>query len=116
MKKTVLILLSLMFFWHAVPAVAADNDWLVGKWELYHDPDGDEKDWVEFTPNGKAISTTSDGRSIAGEYVVKASEINIVYSYKGHNIPVTLTYTTEKKQLFHYSDRTRNTSEYRKLK
>jgi hypothetical protein len=116
MKKTALILLSLAFLWHAAPALPAENNWLTGKWELWHDPDGDPKDWVEFTPDGKAISTNSDGRSLAGEYVVKDSEINIIYSYKGHSIPITLTYTPDKNKLFHYSERTRNTSEYRKVK
>ncbi len=116
MKKTVLILLSLIFFWQAVPAVAADNDWLIGKWELYHDPDGDEKDWIEFTTDGKAVSTVADGRSIHGEYVIKGSEIAIVYTHKGHSIPISLTFSPDKKQLFNYSERTHHTAEYRKLK
>jgi hypothetical protein len=116
MKKAVLILLSLMCFWQAAPAVAADNHWLIGKWELFHDPDGDEKDWIEFTADGKAVSYVADGRSIHGEYVVKGSEINIVYTYKGQSIPLSLKSSPDKKQLFHYSERTRHTSEYRKLK
>lgn len=116
MKKAALILLSLMFFWHAAPSVAAENDWLTGKWELYHDPDGDEKDWVEFSADGKAVSTTADGRSIQGEYTVKGSEINIIYTYKEHSIPVTLAYTPDRTKLLLYSERTHHTSEYRKVK
>ena len=35
------------------PAISAEANWLVGKWEMTYDPDGDEKDWVEFNGNGE---------------------------------------------------------------
>lgn len=119
MAKSVLVLLSLLLFWNisaAQAGTAEDNGWIIGKWELSRDPDGGRTDWMEFERDGKAASITSDGRRIPGEYTVKAAEVSIVYSYLGHSIPVVLTFTPDRKKLLLYSDRTRNTSEYQKLK
>jgi GTP pyrophosphokinase len=38
------------------PARAADDAWLLGRWELMRSPDGDRKDWLEFAVSGKARS------------------------------------------------------------
>ena len=35
------------------PALEADHTWLIGTWELSHDPEGNPKDWLEFTADGK---------------------------------------------------------------
>lgn len=94
---------------------AAESDWLVGKWELSYDPDGNEKDWIEFTRQGQAFSISPSGRRVPGEYVVTDSEVRITYIFKGKSISITLKYTSEKKKLLFYSTKTGNTSVYEKI-
>ncbi len=120
MKKFALALLSMLVLGHiapvaADPAATDDHGWLVGKWELTLDPDGGKTDWLEFGRDGKAASITSDGRRIPGEYVVTAGKVQVVYSYQGKSIPITLSHTPDRKKLLLYSERTHNTSEYQKL-
>ena len=97
-------------------AIGADNSWLVGKWELTHDPDGSEKDWMEFTSDGKVYSINASGRRVPGEYSVSGIDVNITYSFNGKTIPIHLTHSNDNKKLFAYSSRTGNTAEYQKLK
>jgi hypothetical protein len=96
-------------------ATAADNDWLVGKWELTYDSDNGLKDWLEFTADGKTYGITPDGRRIPGRYAIKGSQIEIVYSYDGKMVPLTLRFTDDKEKLLAYSARTKNTSQYKKV-
>jgi len=106
---------ALLVFSCAV-ASAADNGWLVGTWELTHDVDGDEKDWMEFTADGKTFSINQAGRRVPGEYVVTDAEVKATYTYKGKQIPLSFKYSPDHKKLFAHSAKTGNTSTYEKIK
>ena len=106
------LLLAVLVAW--APALAADHSWLVGTWELSHDPEGNPKDWLEFTADGKATSISPSGRRTPGEYTVTNGAVNVVYTFKGQRIPLTFTYSVDKKALLVRSQKTGSTSEYRK--
>ncbi len=116
MKKAALTLLSLLFLWHAPALLAADSSWLVGKWELAYDPDDGDKDWVEFTADGKAVSISSTGRQVPGQYVLTEDEVDATFRYNGQTIPMTFTYGPDRQKLLLYSEHTRHTAEYKKMK
>ena len=95
---------------------SSSNQWIIGTWELYHDPDGDEKDWIEFNESGEVVSFTHNNSSqIKGTYQVEPDEIRIVYEYFGQSIPIVLTYKQNKAALYAFSNRTGNTSTYKKM-
>ena len=95
---------------------AADDMWLIGKWELSYDSDGNPKDWLEFAAEGRAYSITPQGRRIPGRYTLKDSQIEVKYSFEGKMIPVTIRFSANKDLLLVYSAKTKNTSQYRKAK
>lgn len=116
MKKSVAtVAVIFLALWSSAPLLGADGTWLVGKWELSYDPDGNEKDWLEFTKSGEAFSISPNGRHVPGEYVVTDSEINITYTFNGKIIPMTLKFTPDKRKLLAYSKRTGKASEYSKI-
>lgn len=97
-------------------SVSAGSQWLVGTWELAHDPDGNEKDWVEFSLQGQVISYGQDKtRQVQGEYTVDGNEVRIVYRLYGKEIPMVLKAADNKSSLLVYSARTGNTATYIKL-
>jgi hypothetical protein len=98
------------------PALASGHEWLLGRWELTHDPQGDAKDWLEFHPDGRAVSVSPNGRRIPGEYVVGDGEIRVVYSFAGRQIPITLKHSPDRAKLFAPSARTGTASTYEKVK
>ena len=115
MKKVVAVV-AVVFWaaWSLAPSLATDDTWLVGKWELSYDPDGNEKDWLEFTKNGEVFSISSKGRRVPGQYAVTESDIHVTYTFNGKAIPITLKFSPDKRKLLAYSKRTGNASEYRK--
>lgn len=116
MKKTgffVAFVLSLGCF--SSFAFAAEDDWLLGKWELAYDPAGNPKDWLEFGAEGKATSITPDGRRIPGRYSLNDKQINVTYSFNGKMVPMVLKFSPEKDTIIVYSEKTKTTSLYRKV-
>ena len=99
----------------ALPATANDHGWLVGKWELTHAPDGDAKDWVEFTPEGNTVSISPTGRRTLGKYVVTDREVKATYAFQGREIPISYTIGLGRTKLLLYSPKTRTTSTYEKV-
>lgn len=97
-----------------VPARAADDAWLLGRWELMRSPDGDKKDWLEFASDGRMTTITSDGRRLGGQYSVAGQEVQLNYKIGNQSILITLTYGTDKAQLYARSARTGNTAFYEK--
>ena len=93
-----------------------DKNWLIGKWELHYDPDGDDKDWLEFMKDGSVTNLSQDGREISGEYEVSGNIIELIYSYNGKKIPMKLSINTDRNKLLYYSKNTKNTSEYMRIK
>lgn len=112
MRVIAILVVPILVYCFALPVHAADHQWIVGTWGLAHDPDGNKKDWLEFTADGRAYAISDGGRRMAGEYSIVGSEVRIVYQHKGKSIPITLRYTPNKQRLLAYSDRTGNTSEY----
>ena len=98
----------------AAPARAADDAWLLGRWELMRSPDGDRKDWLEFASDGRMTTITSDGRRLGGQYSVAGQEVQLNYKIGNQSILITLTYGTDKAQLYARSARTGNTAVYEK--
>jgi len=98
----------------AAPARAADDAWLLGRWELMRSPDGDKKDWFEFAPDGRMTTITSDGRRLGGQYSVAGQEVQLNYKIGNQSILITLTYGTDKAQLYARSARTGYTAVYEK--
>jgi len=98
----------------AAPARAADDAWLLGRWELIRSPDGDKKDWLEFAPDGRMTSITSDGRRLGGQYSVAGQEVQLNYKVGNQSILLTLTYGPDKEQLYARSARTGYTAVYEK--
>ena len=96
------------------PARAADDAWLLGRWEMMRSPDGDRKDWLEFAPDGRMTTITSDGRRLGGQYSVAGQEVQLNYKIGNQSILITLTYGTDKAQLYARSARTGNTAVYEK--
>jgi hypothetical protein len=115
MRRGLLVLLAVALLAGA-PALAAGPDWLLGRWELTHDPQGDAKDWLEFHADGRAVSISPSGRRIPGEYVVGDGEIRIVYSFAGRQVPITLKTSPDRAKLFAPSARTGTASTYEKVK
>lgn len=115
MKKVIAVVVVVWALWSPVPLLSADVTWLVGKWELSYDPDGNQKDWLEFTKNREVFSISPNGRRVPGEFVVTDSEISITYTLNGKAIPMTLKFTPDKQKLLAYSKRTGKTSEYSKV-
>ena len=97
-------------------AVAADIAWLLGKWELSYESDNNPKDWLEFAADGKTFGITPEGRRIPGRYTLKESQIEVIYSFDGKIVPLTLRFTDDKQRLLAYSAKTKNTAQYKKMK
>lgn len=113
----ILIVIWFVFPLSSMNVYAGDHQWLVGVWELNFDPDGDTKDWLEFTQDGKAYSVDSKHtRQVPGTYELTPSNINITFNWKGKVIPIVLTYKKNKDALYAVSKKTGNTSIYKKVK
>lgn len=78
---------------------AADDDWVLGRWELVYDPDGSERDWLEFLPGGDAFSIWPDGRRVPGIYVVTAEGVKAVFTLEGRDIITTFHADPERREL-----------------
>ena len=57
---------------------------------------------------------TSDGRRLGGQYSVAGQEVQLNYKIGSQSILITLTYGTDKAQLYARSARTGNTAVYEK--
>jgi hypothetical protein len=104
----------LFFILVALPVQAIDADWIVGKWELTYDPDGAEKDWMDFLPDGDVYSTGPNGK-VEGIYVVAPDSVKAVFTYEGSDIIMTFFFNEEKTQLRIVTSRTGKESIYTKI-
>jgi hypothetical protein len=115
-RRTMVAFLVTALALGAIPALAAEPGWLLGRWELTHDPQSDAKDWLEFHPDGRAVSIAPSGRRIPGEYTLAEGEVRIVYSLAGRQIPITLKVSPDRTRLFAHSARTGTASTYERVK
>jgi len=110
---TLLVALAVMLG-SVTAARGEDNGWLLGRWELVRSPEGDKKDWLEFAADGRMTSITPDGRRLGGQYAVTGREVQLNYKVGTQSILITLTYGSEKGQLYARSARTGYTAVYEK--
>jgi hypothetical protein len=97
-------------------AQSEKDGWLVGRWELTHDPEGNPKDWLEFSAKGKVTSIAPDGRRTLGDYVVAEGEIRMTLLVGEMRIPITLKIAPDRKRLFTYSAKTKTSATYEKVR
>ena len=90
-KLKFLRLCFLLVVFIASPTFAAETDWLHGKWYLSYDPDGGEKDSLEFFENGDVYSLGKNGR-ITGFYIVNETQVKVVFTYKEQDFIMNFSY------------------------
>lgn len=98
-----------------IPAHGADDQWVVGKWELTYDPDGAKKDWLEFKPNGDVISVFPNGERVLGLYIVTPEGVKAVFTYKGKDVIMTFHVDEQHRHLRIVTSRSGRESIYTKL-
>lgn len=107
-------MLALALVGAAAVVGAADDGWLLGRWELIRDPDGSPKDWLEFTPDGQVVLIKPDGQRFGGRYHGSGTEVELNFKVGARSVIITLTPGSDKKELFARSGRTGNTAVYEK--
>jgi hypothetical protein len=105
--------LALLVLFAAV-APATEDGWILGRWELIRDPDGNPKDWLEFATDGRMTTIAASGQRFHGQYAVTGSEVLLNYKVGNESILITLTYGLDRRQLYARSARTGNTAVYEK--
>ena len=93
---------------------ANDVNWIVGKWELIHDPDGAATDWLEFTPDGDVYSIGANGK-IPGIYIVTPDSVKAVFTYQEQDIITTFHFDENRELLKIVTSHTGKESIYRKV-
>jgi hypothetical protein len=107
-------LLVFMMALAATPARAADEAWLLGRWELVQSPDGDPTDRLEFAADGRMTIIAPNLKRFGGQYVVTGREVQLNYKLGNQSILITLAYGPDKERLYARSARTGNTAVYEK--
>jgi hypothetical protein len=107
-------LLALALVLGATAAQAADEGWLLGRWEQTRDPDGSPKNWIEFAADGGMVAIKSSGQRYTGRYVASETDVQLNYKMGNQSIIITLTPGPDQKELFARSARTGNTAVYEK--
>jgi len=98
----------------ATAARAADEEWLLGRWELVHSPDGDPTDRLEFAADGRVTVIAPNLKRLGGRYEVTGREVLLNYKIGSQSILITLAYGPDKAKLYARSARTGNTAIYEK--
>lgn len=109
-----LILAVVLALGAAVPVGAADEAWLLGRWELVHSPEGDATDWLEFAADGRMTRITPSLKRLGGQYVVTGREVQVNFKVGNQSVLITLTYGPDKERLYARSARTGTTAVYEK--
>lgn len=110
-------LFLVVFYFAAIPvSVAQTPSWVVGTWELAYDPDGDRKDYMEFSDVGLVTSISPEGRRVSGTYAVNANEIKATFVLPNGKTLPTLTFWTseDRRQLRIVSSKNGKTTVYKK--
>jgi hypothetical protein len=117
-KKSLALVLAVLLFTaiSSSPVFADDQSWLVGKWEMSYDPDGNAKDWLQFSADGKVTSISSSGAGPVGSYVVIGNQVQMTFTVKTRAVSMTLNMSPDRKKLLNFSKRTGNTAEYTKVR
>ncbi|HET8532530.1 MAG TPA: hypothetical protein VFO08_15375 [Methylomirabilota bacterium] len=98
----------------AAPAWAADQAWLLGRWELLRDPDGGAQDWIEFAADGHVAVAKRNGRRFTGRYHASDESVQIDYKIGSESVITTLRPSTDKRELYARSAVTGKNAVYEK--
>jgi len=97
------------------PVTHHDNDaWLIGKWVLSFDPEGDKKDYLEFKADGDAFSYGPLGE-VEGLYLVNDESVKAVFTYQEKDFIMTFFYNMKKDELRIVTSHTGRESIYKKV-
>jgi hypothetical protein len=96
------------------PGWAADQAWLLGRWELRRDPDGGAQDWIEFASDGHVAVAKRNGRRFTGRYQASEAEIQIDYKIGSESVITTLTPSSDRRELYARSAVTGKNAVYEK--
>lgn len=99
----------------ASQSTEASDDWLIGKWELFFDPDGSKKDYIEFKSDGDAISHGPLGE-VEGLYIVSAKSIKAVFTYQDKDFIMTFFFNEARDELRIVTSHTGRESIYKKIR
>jgi hypothetical protein len=113
-RLLIVAMLALVLGVGTTPVGAADDGWIVGRWELIRDPDGSPRDWLEFASDGRMVAIKSDGQRFGGRYIASETAVQLNYKVGTQSIIITLEPGHDKKELFARSARTGNTAVYEK--
>jgi hypothetical protein len=108
------LLVVLVMALGVTPAGAADEAWLLGRWQLVRSPDGDPTDWFEFAADGRMTTITPSLKRFGGQYTVTGREVLLNYKIGNESILITLTYGPDKERLYARSARTGSVAVYEK--
>jgi len=108
------IFLFMLLFSTAVVPAEQDEAWLHGKWELTYDPDGSEKDWLEFLPGGDAFSSGPLGR-LEGIYIVDGDAVKAVFTFRDKDFIMNFRADRQARQLKIVTSHTGRESIYSKI-
>ena len=97
--RVALTLLALLLL-AAAPVPAADQAWLVGRWELLRDPDGGAQDWLEFNREGQVALAKRNGPRYTGRYHASDDAVQIDYKIGSQSVITTLTPSSDKRELY----------------
>ena len=111
---SVLGLLTVAVFTLFISVAQADDAWLIGKWQLYYDPDGSSTDYVEFKADGDAISSGPQGE-YEGFYIVSPESVKAVFTYKGKDFIMTFHFNEARNELRIVTSHTGRESIYKKI-
>ncbi len=95
------------FYQYALPT---NQDWVHGKWK-YHDPSGNEIDYMVFHPNGVVDLENEKGKYFTCVYVTWGETLNMECEVKGKKKEVTYAVSSDKRTLSNSS----RSSTYKKL-
>ena len=108
------LFMALLLLFPSMNGLAADDSWLIGKWELTYDPDGGEKDYLEFLENGDAYSTGHLGKQ-TGFYVVAEDNVKAVFTYKDKDFIMTFRTNEARDELRIVTSHTGRESIYKRV-
>ena len=110
------LFLFFTFFINLSYVYAADDNWLIGKWELTYDPDNSKTDWLEFRANGDVYNTWQNGERIEGLYKLNPNSVKAVFTYKGSDLITIFHFNKSKTELRIVTSKTGKESVYSKIK
>ena len=108
------VAMCLLLFSVATVSAEPDESWLHGKWELTYDPDGADKDWLEFLPDGDVYSSGPLGR-LAGFYIVDGDAVKAVLTFRDKDFIMNFKADRQAGQLKIVTSHTGRESIYSKI-